>query len=174
MVAGATVPPFSWARSTRSCTSSASCGRVAFSTFSAGRRRRETYRSRASATYIPQHADRAAAREAGVRDHAIEAIEEAVAKFRPDLLATKKKILDGEWVEVPAVRIAPRDLALLIARLQILFGRPAMISEGRIFAATITSEALPIGVLKGIIEATRGLIDAPPGGIAPAPTAPPT
>ena len=58
---------------------------------------------------------------------------------------------------MPLLRITPRDLALLIDRLQVLFGRPATISEGRSFAATIPSEALPVDVLKGIIEATRGL-----------------
>jgi hypothetical protein len=57
------------------------------------------------------------------------------------------------------MRVGPRDVALLIDRLQILFGRPAMIREGRTFAATITSE-VPVEVLKGIVEATRGL--APP------------
>ena len=46
------------------------------------------------------------------------------------------------------------------------FGRPAMISEGRSFAATITSEAIPVDVLQGIIEATRGLA-------TPLPTTPP-
>lgn len=55
------------------------------------------------------------------------------------------------------MRIVPRDLALLIDRFQVLFGRPAMISEGRGFAATITSEAIPVDVLQKIIAATRGL-----------------
>jgi hypothetical protein len=119
--------------------------------------KRRTYRARASATYIQQHADRAAAREAEVRDHALDAIDEAITKFQADLWATEKKLVGGAWVEVPVMRITPRDLALLIDRLQILFDRPAMISEGRGFAATITSEALPVDVLKGIIEATRGL-----------------
>jgi hypothetical protein len=43
----------------------------------------------------------------------------------------------------------------------VLFGRPAIISEGRGFAATIISEAVPIETLKGIIEATRGLAPSP-------------
>ena len=64
--------------------------------------KRQAYRARASATYIERHADRAAAREAEVRDHAIEAIDEAITKFRADLKATDPKLIDGVWVEEPA------------------------------------------------------------------------
>ena len=124
--------------------------------------KRRVYRARASATFIQHHADRAAAREAEVRDHAIEAIDEAITKFRADLLATEKKLIDGAWVEVPALRITPRDLALLIDRLQILFGRPSQIREGRGFAATVTSEPLPLDALQKIAELTRGLGTPPP------------
>jgi hypothetical protein len=123
--------------------------------------KRRVYRDRASSKYIELRADRAAAREAEVRDHAIEAIDEAITRFRADLHATEKKFIDGEWVEVPSLRILPRDLALLIDRLQVLFGRPATISEGRSLAATVTSEALPVDLLRKIVEVTRGL-GAPP------------
>lgn len=69
--------------------------------------------------------------------------------------------------------VTPRNLALLIERLQVLFGRPAMLSEGRGIAATIASEALPVDVLKEIVVLTRGLANTPAHGcIAPAPTAP--
>jgi hypothetical protein len=44
-----------------------------------------------------------------------------------------------------------------------------MISEGRGFAATITSEALSVDVLKGIIEATRGLAGTPAPEASPLP-----
>ena len=131
--------------------------------------KRETYRARASSTFIEKHADRIAAREAEVRDHALEAIDEAITKFRADLRATEKKLIDGDWVEVPVMRVTPRDLAVLIDRPQILFGRPARISAGRGFAATITSEALPVDVLKGIIEATRGLAGTPAPQASPLP-----
>ena len=131
--------------------------------------KRRAYRDRASSTYIERHADRAGARKAEVRDHAIEAIDEAITKFRADLQATVKKRIDGAWVEVPALRVGPRDLALLIDRFQVLFGRPAMISEGRGFAATITSEAIPVDVLMGIIEATRGLAGTPRPEASPLP-----
>ena len=99
----------------------------------------------------------AAAREAEVHDHAIEAIDEAITKFRADLRATESKLIDGKWTEVPAVLLTPRDLAFLIDRLQVLFGRPALISEGRSFAATVSSVPLPIDDLRRIVELTRGL-----------------
>ncbi len=131
--------------------------------------KRRAYRDRATSTYIQQHADRAAAREAEVRDHALDAIDEAITKFRADLQTTERKRIDGEWIEVPVLRITPRDLALLIDRFQVLFGRPTMISEGRGFTAGITSEAIPVDVLKGIIEATRGLVGAPAPEASPLP-----
>ena len=119
--------------------------------------KREAYRSRASSKYIELRADRAATREAEVRDNAIEAIDEAITKFRADLQATEKKLIDGGWVEVPVMRISSRDIVLLIDRLQVLFGRHGTISEGRSFSATITSEPLPVDLLQKIIAATRGL-----------------
>ena len=59
--------------------------------------------------------------------------------------------------------LTPRDLAHLIDRLQILFGRPAQITEGRGFAATITSEALPLDALQEIVALTRGHAQPPVG-----------
>ena len=115
--------------------------------------KRGKYRARASTKYIEQRADRAALREAEVRDHAVEAIDEAITKMRADMKATV--IRNG--VEEPAMRIYPKDLALLIDRLNVLFGRPGTISEERSLSATITSEPLPVDVLEKIIEATRGL-----------------
>jgi len=120
--------------------------------------KRQAYRARASAKYIERSADRAAIREAEVRDHAIEAIDEAITKFRSDLRATKRVVLaDGSIADEPLMLITPRDLAMMIDRLQVLFGRPALITEGRSFAATITSEALPLEALQKIVELTRGL-----------------
>ena len=133
--------------------------------------KRETYRSRASATFIQHHADRTAAREAEVRDHAIDAIDEAITKFRADLKATDRKLVDGVWVDEPRIRVTPRDIALLIDRLQILFGRPSTISEGREFVASVSSEALPIDALRSIVELTRGL-EAPRDEGSPLPRLP--
>jgi hypothetical protein len=120
--------------------------------------KRGRYRARASTKYIEHRADHAALREAEVRDSAIEAIDEAITKFRSDLRATKRVVLaDGSIADEPLMLITPRDLAMMIDRLQILFGRPALITEGRSLAATITSEALPLEALQKIVELTRGL-----------------
>ena len=121
-----------------------------------GLEKRETYQSRATSTFIERHADHAAARDAEVRDDAIEAIDEAITKFRADLHSTEMKLVDGRWVEAPVVLVGSRDLALLIDRLQVLFGRPSTISEGREFAATVSSEALPIEAIRSIEDLTRG------------------
>ena len=56
--------------------------------------------------------------------------------------------------------IGPKDLALLIDRFQVLFDRPASISEGR--DINITSESLPVEALKEFIERTRGLAEPAP------------
>ena len=131
--------------------------------------KRRAYRDRASSKYIELRADRAATREAEVRDNAIEAIDEAITRFRADLQATEKKLIDGEWVEVPVMRITPRDLALVIDRLSVVFGRPSAISKGRGFAASTTGEAVPVDALKGIVELTRGLVDPPRSEASPLP-----
>ena len=68
--------------------------------------------------------------------------------------ATERKLIDGEWEEMPILRITPRDLVLLIDRLQILFGRPATISEGHGFAATITTRRAPQGAAERPITST--------------------
>jgi hypothetical protein len=67
--------------------------------------------------------------------------------------------VDGEWVEVPVMRLTPRDLAVLIDRLQVLFDRPSRITEGH--ELTVGSQ-LPIDTLSQLVELTRGR------GVAPA------
>ena len=110
-------------------------------------------------------------REAEVRDEAIEAIDEAITKFRAGLKATDRKLVDGVWVEEPRMRVTPRDVTLLIDRLQILFGRPSTISEGREFVASMSSDALPIDALRSIVELTRGL-ESPRDEGSPLPRSP--
>ena len=57
---------------------------------------------RSSSKFIEQRADRDAVREAQVRDHAIDAIDEAITHFRSDLRATKQVVLaDGSIAEEP-------------------------------------------------------------------------
>ena len=121
--------------------------------------KRETYRTRESESFITKHADRMAAREAEVRIHAIEAIDEAIDKFRSDMRRTEKKLIGGEWVEVPVMLIGPKDVALLIDRLQLLFARPSSISQHQ--SPLVTSE-VPADALQAIIEANRGLAEPPP------------
>ena len=70
-------------------------------------------------------------------------------------------LADGSTVHEPVMRITPRDLALVVDRLQILFGRPGTSTEERSLSATITTEPVPVDLLKGIIEMSRGLTDTP-------------
>jgi hypothetical protein len=110
-----------------------------------------------------------AAREAEVRIRAIGAIDEAITKFRSDMQRTEKRLVGGEWVEVPVMLITPRDVALLIDRFRVLLDRPSTISEGR--GITVTSEALPMEALQEFIERTRGLAEPAPQS-SPIPRAP--
>jgi hypothetical protein len=59
--------------------------------------KRGKFRARASTKYIEHRADRAAIREPEVRDHAIEAIDEAITKMRADM----KAIVIRNGVEEP-------------------------------------------------------------------------
>lgn len=118
--------------------------------------KREAYRARESESFITHHADRMAAREAEVRVHAIDAIDEAITKFRADMKRTERKLIGGEWVEAPVMTITPRDIALLIDRLQVIFARPSAIREER--SLSVTSE-VPAETLREFIEATRGLAE---------------
>ena len=86
--------------------------------------KREAYRTRESESFITKHADRLAAREAEVRIHAIDAIDEAITKFRSDFKRTEKQLVGGEWVEVPVMLHTPKDVALLLDRFQVLLARP--------------------------------------------------
>ena len=56
-------------------------------------------------------------------------------------------------MEVPVMRLTPRDLAVLIDRLRILFDRPARINEGRNLSVGST---IPIDALSRLVELTRG------------------
>jgi hypothetical protein len=61
--------------------------------------------------------------------------------------------VDGEWVEVPVMRLTPRDLAALIDRLEVLFDRPSRISKGRDLSV---SSQLPIDALNQLVELAPG------------------
>jgi hypothetical protein len=123
--------------------------------------KREAYRSRESESFITRHADRMAAREAEVRIHAIEAIDEAITKFRSDMRATKSvRRPDGTIAEESWMLVTPKDIALLIDRFQVLFDRPSIISKHQ--GVNVTSQAIPIEALQAIIDATRGLAEPVP------------
>ena len=116
--------------------------------------KREAYRAKASETFIEKHAVRMGDREARIRDEALDAIDEAIDKFREDLRATKSVSQpDGSITEEPAWYMTPKDLCLLIDRFEVLFGRPSVISQHQ--GLTVTSE-VSVESLREFIEATRG------------------
>lgn len=122
-------------------------------------RKREEYRVRAANKALTLMADdegRRIAQEARVRDNAIEAIDEAITKMRSDMQATRKRLVDGQWVQEPVMTIRPQDIAILIDRLNVLFGRPSNITEDRSLGISLSAGATP-ELLRGIVEATRGL-----------------
>ena len=115
--------------------------------------KREVYQAKASEHFINRHADRMAARQAEVYDEALDAIQEAITKFRDDMRATKPvRQPDGSITEEPAWLMRPRDVALLIDRLQVLFDQPSSISQHP--GLTVTSE-IPVDTLRQFIELTR-------------------
>ena len=130
-------------------------------------KKREAYQSRASDSFITHHADRMAAREAELHDEALEAIAEAIAKFRADMRATEMKLVNGEWVELPVMRLMPKDIAILIDRLMVLSDRPSTISE----IVAPASEAIPVDVLQRFVELTRGMVE-PASQASPIPRSP--
>jgi len=116
--------------------------------------KREAYRAKADESFITRHAARMADRQAEIEDKAIDVIDEALDKFREDMQAVKLvRQPDGSTAEEPAWRMRPKDIAILLDRLQVLFERPSRISEGR--DLFVRSE-LPIDALNRIVELTRG------------------
>ncbi len=106
-------------------------------------------------------------RQAEIHDDAVEAIAEAMDKFRADLKATKKvRQPDGSITEQPAWFMTPKDLCLIIDRFQVLFGKPSVISQHQ--GLTVTSE-LSAESLREFIEASRGLAGPPRAEESPLP-----
>ena len=114
--------------------------------------KREQYQAKESDAFMSRYAARQADRVAEVRDKALDVIEEALDKFASDMHATEMKRIDGEWVEVPVMRLKPKDVATLIDRLQVLFEKPSVISQHQ--GLSVTSE-LSAESLREFIEATR-------------------
>lgn len=115
--------------------------------------KREQYQANEDEAFMSRHAARMADRQAELRDKAIDTNDQDLDKFREDMRATEKKRIGGEWVEVPVMRFTPKDVAVLLDRLMVLFERPARIAEGR--DLTVSSE-LPIDDLNRYVELTRG------------------
>ena len=120
--------------------------------------KREQYQAKESDAFMSRHAAQMADRVAEVHDKALDVIDESLDKFRHDMAATEKKRIDGEWVEVPVMRLKPKDVAILLDRLEVLFERPSRISEGR--DPSVRSE-LPIDALNRIVKLTRQRVVPP-------------
>jgi transposase-like protein len=134
-------------------------------------RKRAEYRAQKNdmaVTYMADQEGLRLAREAQVRDNAIDAIDEAITKMRSDMQRTEKRMVNGEWVEAPVMLIKPADLATLIDRLNVLFGRPANITEERKLGVDLTGPVSP-DILRGIVEATRGISDTGSSARSPFP-----
>ena len=117
-------------------------------------KKREAYQQKSGDAFIEKHADRMADRQAEVRDKALDAIDEAITRFRESMRATKPvRQPDGSITEEPVMRLTPKDVAILIDRFEVLFEKPSLISQHQ--ALTVTSE-LSSESLREFIEATRG------------------
>ena len=120
--------------------------------------KREQDQANESELFMSRHAARMADRLAEIHDKAIDVIDEALDKFREDMHATEMKRIDGEWVEVPVMRLKPKDIAILLDRLEVLFDRPAYVTERHDLSV---KSKLPLDALNEFIELTRGRT-APP------------
>ena len=125
--------------------------------------KREQYQARESDAFMSRRSARMADRLAEIHDKAIDVIDEALDRFREAMRATERKRIDGEWVEVPVMRLKPKDVAILIDRLMVLLDRPSRIGESR--DLNVRSE-LPIEALNQFIELARGRA-APPTSSLP-------
>ena len=116
--------------------------------------KREQYQAKESDAFMSRHAARRADRLAQIHDKALDVIDEALDGFREAMRATEKKRIDGEWVEVPVLRLKPKDVAILLDRLLVLFDRPSVISQHQNPTANTEFSA---DVLREFIEATDGM-----------------
>lgn len=111
------------------------------------------------------------AREQRVRENAIDAIDDMITRLREDLKKTKTIFKDGAYVEVPLVEITPNDIAVMIDRMNVLFGKPSQIHEDRTLG--IDFQSADPELLRAFVEASRGVGDG--GGTSstsPLPVAP--
>ena len=118
---------------------------------------------------VDKYAEKMANRLAEIHVEILDAIDEAITKFRTDLKATKSvRQPDGSITEEPVMRLTPKDVAILIDRFQALFERPSVISQHQ--GLTVTLE-LSVDALTRFVEATGG-VDGPPSLVSPIPRSP--
>lgn len=89
-----------------------------------------------------------------VEDHALEVIDEALTKTSADMHRTRMVEHAGQLFEEPLYLMTPKDLALLLDRLQVFVNAPSRIVEQRSFGLTAAS-GLSIDVLKQFAALTR-------------------
>ena len=130
-------------------------------------KKREAYQQKSGDAFIEKHADRMADRQAEIHDKFLDTVEEALDKFCEDLKATKSvRQPDGSLVEQPAWYMKPKDMAILIDRFEVLFGRPSAISQHQ--GLNVSTE-LSADALREFIEATRGRAGPSPMEESPLP-----
>ncbi len=119
--------------------------------------KRDALRQRAGAKTIERLADaeaRRAERVFEVEDHALEVIDEALTKMSEDMRATHLVQHGHQWFEEPAFVMGPKEIALLLDRLQMFLNAPSRIVEQRSVGLTVTSD-LSMDLLKQFAALTR-------------------
>ena len=120
--------------------------------------------------YLADDEAKRIAREVKVRDNAIDLIDEAITKMRTQLNETREVWRHEDWVTEPLIVVKPADVALLIDRLNVLFGRPSSITEERSLGISLSAGGtLGPDILRGIVEATRGIADSDGAARSPIP-----
>lgn len=121
-------------------------------------RKRAEYQAKAEAKALELMASeegRRIARESRVRDNAIDTIDKLITRLSENVDRTRQvQQPDGTYALEPLVIVQPRDIAMLIDRLQVLFGRPSAITEERQLGLNFTSSDPEL--LRAIVDATRG------------------
>ena len=102
---------------------------------------------------MTHHAEKMAKRQAEISDKFLDATDQALDKFMADLKATKSvRQPDGSIVEMPAWYMKPKDMAILLDRLLVLFERPSVISQHQ--GLTVSTKFSP-DTLREFVELTR-------------------
>lgn len=121
-------------------------------------RKREEFLAQASdktVTYMAGTEAVRRAREAQIRDNALDAIDEAITKLRDDMKRTHVVERHGERYEEPVMTFRPTDVAILLDRLQVLLGKPSQITEDR--SLELKFDGVTPDLLKQFVDATRGI-----------------